>query len=802
MPPKSIALRPKARVRSTRAPAWAVACAAACAALPGGARAQVSAEPDTSVIRSAVAAARGLEPTLGRDSTGRVTLRAHRLRQPLALDGRLDDAIYGQIASADAFVQQDPREGDPASERTEAWVFFDDANVYIAVRCWDSQPQRMIANELRRDGSGINQGENIAVVLDTFLDRRNGFYFQTNPLGVLRDQEVRDEGNQNPDWNAVWDVRSARFEQGWALEMAIPFKSLRYAGAGPQSWGINIRRQIAHKNERIYLTPMPLSYGQSGIYKFSQHATLLGLETPPKSLNVEVKPYAIASLTTDRVAAEPYSNRRTTDAGFDLKYGLTPGLTADLTVNTDFAQVEADEQQVNLTRFSLQLPEKRDFFLEGRGIFAFGNGAGMPTQGAGGGGGAGGRGGGGGGGGGGDSGGAGPADVPVMFFSRQIGVLAGKEVPVRVGARVTGRAGAYTIGALDVQTGDREDIGAAATNFSVLRVKRDVLSRSSVGFLATHRRPATTADGSNTAVGVDANFQFHRDWETTAYYARTETPGLGGNDASYRAQLAYYGDRHGLVLSHLLVGDAFNPEVGFARRKDFRFTNAVLRFSPRPASIPWIRRLSWQATLDYITDQAATRVESRETRGEFRVELDNADSWSLQYSNLFERLEDPFRIATDVTLPAGGYHFQSVNAGYGLGPQHRVTGRFSVEHGSFYNGTRTAASYGGRIELSSRLSLEPNVSQNWVDLDQGSFDRTLVTTRVIFSPSARSVLSSLLQYNSSNHTWSSNVRFRWEYRPGSDLFLVYSDGRDTSVDGFPRIRDRTLALKATRFLRF
>ena len=251
--------------------------------------------------------------------------------------------------------------------------------------------------------------------------------------------------------------------------------------------------------------------------------------------------------------------------------------------------------------------------------------------------------------------------MPVLFFSRQIGVVDGKEVPVRVGGRLTGRAGAYTIGALNVQTGDRDEIGADATNFSVLRVKRDILSRSSIGLIATHRHPGSTGDASNTAAGLDANFQFLRDWEATAYYARTRTSDLDGNEASYRGQVAYYGDRYGLLLSHMLVGDAFNPEVGFARRTDFRFTSAQLRFSPRPASIPWIRRLSWQASLDYITDQAATLVESREAQGQFRVELDNADSWSVQYSNLFEWLEEPFRIATDVTLPVGGYHFQSAS---------------------------------------------------------------------------------------------------------------------------------------------
>jgi hypothetical protein len=275
------------------------------------------------------------------------------------------------VEAASGFIQQVPREGDPATEQTELWVFFDDTNLYVSLRCLDSQPEREIATELRRDSSGLIANESISLVLDTFYDHRNGFTFQTGPLGTIREQAIVD-GQLNESWNTVWDVRSARSGAGWTAEMVIPFKSLRYAGSGPQVWGINVRRIVKWKNELSFLTGVPAAYGSGGVNRLNVAATLVGVETPLESKNLELKPYATSSLVTDRSAAVPVSNDLTKNVGLDFKYGLTRGLMLDATVNTDFAQVEEDLQQVNLTRFSLFFPEKREFFMEGQGIFAFG----------------------------------------------------------------------------------------------------------------------------------------------------------------------------------------------------------------------------------------------------------------------------------------------------------------------------------------------------------------------------------------------------------------------------------------------
>jgi hypothetical protein len=274
-----------------------------------------------------------------RDDRGHATVRAVRIQQPLNIDGRLDEGVYHEVPAITGFIQQEPREGDPVSEKTEVWILFDETTLYVAARCWDSHPEREVVNELRRDQTNISMNENLAVILDTFHDRRNGLYFQTSPLGAIRDLAITDEGSPNESWNTIWYMKAGRFDGGWTAEMAIPFKSLRYVGAGPQTWGINIRRTIKWKNENAYLTRVPNAFGLFGIQHVSVAGTLVGVEAPASSRNLELKPYITSTVTTDRTTAVPVVNHWARDIGFDFKYGLTRGLVADFTYNTDFAQV-------------------------------------------------------------------------------------------------------------------------------------------------------------------------------------------------------------------------------------------------------------------------------------------------------------------------------------------------------------------------------------------------------------------------------------------------------------------------------
>jgi hypothetical protein len=705
-----------------------------------------------------------------------VTVQAVRLDHPLVLDGLLDEDVYRNAQPTTDFVQQFPKNAEPATERSQLWVFFDAQYVYVGFRCFDSQPERMVANEMRRDNFNIWLNDNMIVVLDTFRDGRTAFFFQTNPLGAMRDGIVIDENTTNWDYNTVWDARSRRFEGGWTGEMAIPFKSLRYRPGTSQVWGIHAMRVLRGKNEWDLLAGVPPVFSNAGYMHLAYEATLVGIDAPGGAKNLEVKPYGISTVTTNRPTG--VENDLKGDFGVDARYGLGSTLTADFTYNTDFAQVEIDEQQVNLTRFSLFFPEKRDFFLEGQGVFDFaGSGARNSVS-------------------------ANTADVtPIVFFSRRIGLNAGQPVPIRGGGRLMGRAGRYTMGALSLHTLDEPSAGAVATNFSVVRVRRDIFRKSSIGGLMTDRSPSASAAGSNRVYGADVSLLFRDNVKLNAYYARSATTALTGDEESYRTQFRYPDDRYGLEVDLLKVGSAFNPEVGFLPRRNFRRNYVEGRFSPRPKRLAGVRKLTWQGSYARFTNGSGI-VDSRQSQGTFKIDLNNSDYFNVDVIGHYEFLVAPFQVATARTIPVGGYSFPEVVGSYQLGPQRPVSGTFTLSRGGFYGGDRTTVSYAGRLNFSAQFSIEPRTSIDWVSLPQGDFRVTLIGARPIFMLTPQMFTSALVQYNSSAHTLETNVRFRWEYQPGSDLFVVYTDGRDTALPGFPGLLNRGFAVKLTRVLRF
>ena len=717
---------------------------------------------------------------VARDAAGRVTVRAVRVTTPISVDGTLDEAVYGDVLALSDFIQQEPNEGAPATEKTEAWVLFDDDHIYVSIRNWDSAPEsRWVANEMRRDSFNVVQGDSVHISFDTFYDRRNGVVFGVNPLGGRVDGQSTDERNFNLDWNPLWEVRTGRFDGGWTLEAAFPFKSLRYRPGRDQIWGFNIRRMVRWKNEMSSLAPLPAAQGLPAIYMASLASTLVGLEAPPGwTRTLELKPYAISEVSGTRSGTPEIANDVTGDLGFDVKYGVTESLVADLTINTDFAQVEADEQQVNLTRFSLFFPEKREFFLENQGVFVFGGARNAGTRGGG-------------------------ADTPVLFYSREIGLDGLQKVPMDVGGRLTGRIGRFSVGVMNIQTGDVAEIGAPRTNFTVARVRRDILRRSNVGALFTGRSVSKSGAGSSETYGVDGIFSFYDNLNINTYWSKTSTPGLAGDDTSYRAQLDYNGDRYGVQAERLVVGGDFNPEVGFLRRDDFDRRFGLLRFSPRPERIDAVRKLTFQGQLAYVLDRAGV-LETRESQGQFGIELENSDMAEVTYTRSYELLEQPFPIAPGVTIPVGGYAFGDTQASYTFGSPRRLAGTVSVQHGGFYSGEKTTVGFSrGRLELTPQLSVEPSVSYNRVDLPEGVFTTNLVTTRTTYTVTPLMFVSALLQYNSSGHSLSANIRLRWEYRPGSELFVVYTEQRDTlAPTRFPELENRAFIVKINRLFRF
>ena len=706
---------------------------------------QAQPQPEPAAGQTPPAAAAPIEKIVPSEKSD-IVVKATRITTSIRIDGHLDDEVYQSIKPIAGFFQQEPREGTPSSEPTDVWILFDDRNLYISARCWDSEPEREIATEMRRDTTNIFQNDSFTVVLDTFHDLRNGFFFQTNPLGAIRDQAIVDNV-MNESWNTVWEVRANRDDKGYTVEMEIPFKSLRYPESGEQVWGINFRRVIKWKNEFSYLTNMPRAFGTgNAVARMGSAATLVGLQTPGQSKNLELKPYVVSSVTTNRTAATPFDNDPDGNVGFDFKYGITRGLIADATVNTDFAQVEEDQQQVNLTRFSLFFPEKREFFLEGQGIFSFGGVTFGNT-------------------------GGNPGDVPVMFFSRQIGLSRGQDVPVIAGGRLAGRNGAYSIGALNIQTDDKPAAGAVSTNFTAVRVKRDILRRSNVGFIATNRSPAISRADQNVAFGADTNLFLFANVTANAYYARTDSPGRTSGQNSYRGRFDYAGDRYGMNVEHLLIGNQFNPEVGYVRRIDFRRSFGQLRFSPRPRRSRVVRKYSFTGSYDYVTNASASFVQDKELRGVFNTEFQSGDTWSVvDYTNTYELVTNSFEINPGTIVPRGGYNYQNLRTQYTIGQQRKISGRVSAEYGSLYDGHKTATGYSGRIGIVPQFAIEPSIDLNWVSLPNGDFSAPVVSSRFILTPNPRMAISSLIQYNGSSRTLSSSVRFRWEYpQPERDL---------------------------------
>lgn len=726
-----------------------------------------------------------------RDATGQATVRAVKLIEPLTLDGRLDEEVYRREQPFGGLIQVAPRYGEEMTERSDVWVTYDDKHIYLSCRCWDSAPpHEWIANELRRDTGGLRNNDHIGVMFDTFYDRRSGFAFYTNPLGARADYSVVDEGSSNTDWNPVWTSKTGRFDGGWTVEMAIPLKSIRYRPGANQTWGIQLRRSVRRKNEWGYLTPVPqILAGPQALNRVSAAGTLVGLDLPPAGRNLELKPYAVARVTTDRLRTPALNDDVSGDVGSDLKYHITPNLTFDLTANTDFAQVEIDEQQVNLTRFSLFFPEKRDFFLEGRGIFDFARG-GLGV------------------------GSGDVSDLPYLFYSRRIGLNRGRVIPIDAGGRLTGKVGPWAMGLMNIQTSDESVSRTDATNFTVVRLKRDVLKRSTVGVMATNRSLAANDTGSNQAYGVDGTFGLTQDITVGTYWARTSSKGVSGDDQSWQGRFDYNADRYGAKAEVLKVGDNFRPDVGFLRRTDFRRSYGELRFSPRPAHIRAVRKFTWSASGEYV-ESGAGRVDSRVWTAAFGTEFQSSDQVSIDATRNYEFLRMAFTPAgSPAPIPVGGYTFSDVGASYTFGAQRRASGSISVRAGEYYDGTIRTLTIGGssgfspsRVSFNKHMSVEPTFSISRIERASASFTTRLARARVDYGFTPLMFASALVQYSSADRAVSTNVRFRWEYAPGSELFLVYTDERSTEHALAPPtavrgLRNRALVVKMNRLLRY
>jgi len=669
------------------------------------------------------------------------TLTAVFVDSPIVIDGILDESGWTLAPAAADFTQKEPREGQPATEPTEVRLLYDDENLYIGVYCFDSSPEGLIVNDVTRDYAP-NVGDHFSVVLDTFDDNRNAFVFGTNPGGALREGQMGGDGKtSNFDWDAVWYVKTKITEVGWQAEMAIPFKTLRFRDNERQVWGVNFYRKIRRKNEDTYWSPVPRPYG---ISRISLAGELEGISGMRQGRNLYVKPY----LSTPVERREGDDVDFLPEVGFDVKYGLTPGLTLDLTVNTDFAQVEADEQQINLTRFSLFFPEKREFFLENANIFQFGKQVRGFRQ---------------------------SRDV-IPFFSRRIGIENGQVVPILGGVRLTGTAGSYRLGFLSMQTDQFEE--TPSTNFSVARVRRDILLNSDIGAIFINKQ--VNSAEFNRTYGVDTNLNFFRYLDIGSYLLKTDTSGIQGQDGAADLSVNWNDRLLDIKAEYLSIQDNFNPEVGFAPRTGVRKSTGEFTVKPRPGeAIPWIREFRPSVAVEYTTNQENV-LETRRFDQNISVSFQDSSNIWFTRRDRFERLDEPFEIREGQEIPVGDYQFTEYNTSFSTNRSRMLSGGATFRTGTFFDGEKDSYQLEFNFQPGYQLGADISWSYDDINLPSGDFTTNLLTSRWRYSFNPYMFLNALIQYNSTVKEVSSNIRFNFIYKPLSDLFLVYNERRSTT----------------------
>ena len=700
---------------------------------------------------------------------------ALRATEVPTLDGDvLGDPAWKNAPPITSFVQEQPDEGQPASEKTEVRVIFTADTLYVGVVLYDSDPGGIIVSDARRDAP-MDDTDSFQMIVDTYRDRQNGFVFGTNPAGVEYDGQVTNEGQGggglgfgqmqsagsgsgfNINWDGAWTVRSKISAQGWSTEFAIPFRTLRYPAATEQAWGINFQRNIRRKNERAFWAPIPRQFN---LYRLSLAGSLTGVQTPALK-NLRITPYVLGNALESGVI--PADSEFLGEVGGDLKYSLTPSLTLDATVNTDFAQVEVDDQQVNLDRFNLFFPEKRPFFLENAGFFSVGN----------------------------------PGEVD-LFFSRRIGIsTAGEAIPILGGGRVSGKAGRFNVGMLNMQTDDFDGT-VASTNFTVMRVSRDLPNRSSIGGIFTNR--LETGDlarerSPGRTYGVDGKWGVAPTSMVTGFFAKTDTDGVTDGTHAFNIRSQTNHPQWDLNAGYQEVGAGFNPEVGFLSRRGYRKPDVMLMTRFRPKDFINIQELRPHATfrgfwgLDGFQETGFLHLDNH---WQFRDSTEVHTGMNLTR----EGVRTPFEIYPGIVVPPGTYDHAEAqlvymsNQGAPLSVQMRVTA------GGFFGGDRLALTPTIKFRAGDALTTEFNYQRNEVDLPGGAFVTNLIRTRVSYSFSSRVFTQALVQYNDRADLWSMNFRFGWLQAANTGLFVVYTDTRGL-YDLFdrPERTDRSLIVK-------
>lgn len=728
------------------------------------------------------------------------------------VDGLVTDEQWNLVEPFTGFTQQEPDNGEPASERTEVRLLLSSTTLYVGIIAFDSEPSEVLVSESRRDGD-LNESDSVQLVFDTFNDSQNAFLFGTNPEGIEYDGQVAGEGvtggynprpgqrgsqrggvtGFNANWDGDWTVRSQRTDRGWESEFAIPLRTLRYEPGADRTWGLNVMRNIRRKNEQSFLAPIPRGYN---IYRVSLAHKIGGLDLPGRR-DLKVTPFALGDVQRNPLAvAEVSREDQGLDAGLDVKWGVTPNLTVDFTVNTDFAQVEADDQQINLTRFPLFFPEKRPFFLENAATFQFGA----------------------------------PQEVD-LFFTRRIGLHAGRPVGILGGARLSGKVGAYNVGVMNMQTDAAFDpatggLVLAANNYTVARAQREV-GRSNFGGILVNRQGTgewAAGDDYNRSFGADAALQITDDARFFAFLAGTSTSGREASDAGGAvAGRAFLNVSHPLHQGHVgftQVGEDFRTDVGFVPRVGYRKYQWRYYLNWQPTQVAWMRNwvrrfsphITWNRYEGFDGEVQSARAHIHPI--EFQPNSGGRFGWWVDIER--DTPLDDFTVFSgadgrSVVIAPGEYEWTLWSANYIGNASARLYPTVYCRVGGFYDGSRRGCDFSLNGRVGARFQASVGFNRNSVDLPGGDFVTDLVPIRVNYSFTPLRRLEALIQYNSQTASVSSNIRLVLLDRSGTGLFLVYNDLRNTTrFERFdpatdmvvPTVMGRSFIVKYTRLFDF
>lgn len=680
-------------------------------------------------------------PAIAEQTKGSVPeINCREVEGEIKIDGSLNESAWEKAEWFDDFRQSVPYFGEKASEKTEIAFLYDKRNIYIAVRCLDSQPDRIVATKLRHRDSP-DDDDHIQVIFDTYRDQVRGYTFIVNPLGAKEEGQVLGRHSFNWDWNEVWDARAEITSEGWQVEMRIPFRVLRFSRAAEQVWGVNVLRSIKRKQENDYIVAPMQMYD---ISELNVAALLKGMRDIKPERNLQLKPYALAGAIYNPELDDTEARR---DIGLDLKYSVSSDLTLDVTVNTDFAQVESDDEQVNLTRFSLFFPEKREFFLENSQLFSFGGG------------------------------GFHAPDIE-PFFSRRIGLYEGNTVPIDAGVRLSGKIGRQDVGLLSIRTGSVDELGLEAAYYNVARIRRYISGRSYIGGIITDSR---RGDFSSTTLGVDGQWWFTPDLYFKGNYVHVNDPQYDSGTDAYYLNLDLTRDPWGFTINLKEIGENLYPDLGFVRRHGYRQQDGSFRRSFRTNS-HGIRRHTFRVTGDWLTSSVVDVMESSSYGLNYEMELESGDKIEVRNSRNFERLFEPFDLDDNLVFSPGDYSFYSTDISFESENSRRFGIDADVVIGQFYDGDRLEWSAGMHYIFNKHFRTQFSYSNYDIDSDHGSLDWRIWGMRLEYTFNSYLSASTFLQYNSSSGNATLNLRLRWIHSNDSDLFIVFNERRNNSLE--------------------